>query len=465
MSLRYLAGFITASYNPLKVPNAPTIGTATAGSAQATITFTAPSNVGGGAITSYIAVATKTSDGTAVSATGSASPITITGLTDGSAYTIQVAAVNTYGPGPYSAPSGSVTPVSPKLYSWGENNTGQLGQNDLVFRSSPVQVGALGNWSAVAGGTDYVISIKTDGTLWSWGSNGQGQLGQNDTVYRSSPVQVGALTTWSKISCGLYSNLAVKTDGTLWTWGYNNNGQLGLNDRVNRSSPVQIGALTTWLYIASGYAHSLATKTDGTIWSWGRNNYGQLGQNIASTINRSSPVQIGVLTNWSKIDSSANGNHNVSIKTDGTFWSWGYNLNGQLGDNTTYNRSSPVQVGALTTWATPTAGGRFSLAVKTDGTLWAWGNGDSGELAQNDRLQKVSPVQVGALTTWSQPVAGWAFSAAIKTDGTLWTWGANNKGQLGQNNRVYRSSPVQVGVATTWVSLGCTDYSLLATSS
>ena len=110
MPLRPPAGFIRPGYDPLKVPNAPTIGTATGGDAQASVTFTAPSNVGGSAITQYTAASTPGH----LFAQGSASPLTVTGLTNGTAYTFAVWALNTYGPSPYSAASGSVTPAAPR---------------------------------------------------------------------------------------------------------------------------------------------------------------------------------------------------------------------------------------------------------------------------------------------------------------------------------------------------------------
>ena len=110
MSMRYPAGFISAFYNPLQNPDAPTIGTATAGISSVSVTFTAPVNVGGSAITGFIATARKTSDGTTISATGASSPISITGLT-ADALTVTVAAVNTYGPSASSAASNSVTPL------------------------------------------------------------------------------------------------------------------------------------------------------------------------------------------------------------------------------------------------------------------------------------------------------------------------------------------------------------------
>jgi len=110
MSMRYAAGFISAFYNPLKNPNAPTIGTATATFSGITVAFTAPSNVGGSAITSYIAIAKRTSDGVLFTASGASSPITVTGLT-AVAFTATVVAVNSYGPSASSAASNSVTPL------------------------------------------------------------------------------------------------------------------------------------------------------------------------------------------------------------------------------------------------------------------------------------------------------------------------------------------------------------------
>jgi alpha-tubulin suppressor-like RCC1 family protein len=463
MSLRRPNGFISAGYDPLEVPNAPTIGTATfASSTSVSVTFTAPANVGGSAITSYVATARKTSDGTTVSGTGASSPVTISSLTTDVAYTVTVAAVNAFGAGPISAASNSVTPVEQQLWAWGKNSSGALGLGNTVYRSSPVQIGALTNWAKIASTANASLAVKADGTLWSWGSSSSGQLGQNNAINRSSPVQIGALTSWNQVTFGGYFAFATTTSNTLWGWGAA--GGYAFNDYTNRSSPVQVGTLTNWSQVSSGRAFTLAVKTDGTLWSWGRNNYGQLGQNIATGTTRSSPVQVGSLTNWSNI--AAGSYHALAIKTDGTLWTWGNNGNGQLGLGDGYgaNRSSPVQVGALTNWAVVAGGGVHSLAVKTDGTLWTWGQNGSGRLGQNNTTYRSSPVQVGALTNWSSVMGGAEFSAAVKTDGTLWAWGRNNSGQLGLNSVINQSSPVQVGALTTWarVALGSRAEHLLA---
>ena len=294
--------------------------------------------------------------------------------------------------------------ISIGLYSWGMNGNGDLGLGDTTNRSSPTQISAYTTWSQISGGNAYSAVIKTDGTLWSWGYNFNfGSLGLGDTTNRSSPVQVGALTTWSKVSAGRLACFAIKTDGTLWGWGIGNYGGLGQGNTISRSSPVQIGALTTWSK-ASAFDHTAAIKTDGTLWSWGQNNYGQLGIGIAGNYQgRSSPVQIGALSTWSKI--SAGTYHSMAIKTDGTMWSWGYNI-GQLGLGDTIRRSSPVQVGALTTWLNVSAGKYYSAAIKTDGTLWAWGRNYVGQLGLGNTANTSSPVQIGALTTWASISAG-----------------------------------------------------------
>jgi alpha-tubulin suppressor-like RCC1 family protein len=104
--------------------------------------------------------------------------------------------------------------------------------------------------------------LKTDGTLWSWGVNSSGELGQNNTTYYSSPKQVGALTNWSKIGAFNNTTLAIKTDGTLWDWGFGGNGELGLGNRTTYSSPKQVGALTTWTQVSSsGGTFGAALKT------------------------------------------------------------------------------------------------------------------------------------------------------------------------------------------------------------
>jgi alpha-tubulin suppressor-like RCC1 family protein len=199
------------------------------------------------------------------------------------------------------------------------------------------------------------------------------------------------------------------------------------------------------------------------LWSWGSNYVGGLGLGTSGAgTYKSSPNQVGALTTWSTISNGAW--HGTSIKTDGTLWSWGGNAQGQLGLGNTTNYSSPKQVGALTNWLIISAGGYANLAVKTDGTLWSWGVNTNGQLGLGNTTNYSSPKQVGALTTWSKVSKGHQnHSAAVRTDGTIWTWGRNSYGQLGLGNTTYVSSPAQVGALTNWLNVSCGNYHTIAT--
>ena len=459
------------------VPDAPTIGTATStGSTTATVAFTQPANNGGATITSYTATSSPSGITGTLNQAGSGT-ITVTGLAASTSYTFTVTATNAVGTSAASSASNSITTdVARQLWVSGRNNQGQLGLSSSVAYnySSPMQVGTLTNWSVTDGGEQFTAAVKTDGTLWTWGRNNSGQLGLGNSgaPYRySSPKQVGALTSWLKINAGYAFALSVKTDGTLWAWGQNDSwGNLGLGNRTTYSSPKQVGALTTWADVsaAAGGNSSMGVSTGGTLFTWGRNVYGQLG--LGNVTDYSSPKQVGASTAWSKI--SMGSSSSAAIKTDGTLWTWGANFSGVLGlgDATIppvyNNRSSPVQVGALTTWSQISAnGGGHMLAVKTDGTLWAWGSGYFGNLGLGNTTNYSSPKQVGALTAWSKVSGNNNFSIALKTNGTLWTWGRNNVGQLGQNNLTNLSSPVQVGALTTWLTVSAGQDWLLVTKS
>lgn len=189
MSMRYQAGYLTTSHYPLLAPDAPTIGTATAGNAQATVTFTAPSNTGAGAITGYVVVSSG-----GQTASGSASPITVTGLTIGVAYTFRVYAVSAYGTSPFSAVSNSVTPVAQGqqayttsgTYSWvapsgvtsvsvvAVGGGGGSGNQTASSRQASGAGGGLGykNNITVVPGNSYTVVVGAEGQIGSPGTAG-----------------------------------------------------------------------------------------------------------------------------------------------------------------------------------------------------------------------------------------------------------------------------------------------------
>ena len=303
------------------------------------------------------------------------------------------------------------------LWLWGAAGNGILGNGSLAatHQSSPVQtVSAGNNWKLVGSGHYHNAAIKTDGTLWTWGRNNNGTLGNNLGAALASPVQtVAGGTNWKLVAVGRYHNAAIKTNGTLWLWGQNTNGALGDNSVANKSSPVQaVGAGTNWKSAAGGRFHTAAIKTDGTLWAWGLNGNGQIGDNGVTP--KSSPVQtIAGGTNWKLV--ACGFYHTAAIKTDGTLWTWGLNGNGQIGDNGVTPKSSPVQtIAGGTNWKSVAGGGYNTAAVKTDGTLWIWGRNINGQLGDNTVVHRSSPVQtVAGGTNWKLVTNGSYHAGAI----------------------------------------------------
>lgn len=359
-----------------------------------------------------------------------------------------------------------------ELWMWGRNASGNIGDNTLISKSSPVQTISGGTcWkyietSKAGSGIQPSTSaaIKADGTLWMWGSSINGLTGENTLIDRSSPVQtISAGTNWKNVSLSSGGAIAaVKTDGTLWMWGINSTGQLGTNSILNISSPVQtVSNVTTWKNVDVSPTHAGAIKTDGTLWVWGFGGYGELGDNRNGNSNRiSSPIQtISGGTNWQIVSNSTF--VTLATKTDGTLWSWGSNSYGQLGLGDRILRSTPTQMASNgTMWRSISSGAFHSAGIKTDGTLWTWGRNEQGFLGDNTVIHRSSPVQtVSGGTNWRLVRAAHFNTKAIKTDGTLWSWGNANSGTLGNNDLFAKSSPVQtVSGGTSWKSVSSGSY-------
>ena len=226
------------------------------------------------------------------------------------------------------------------LLTWGYNAYGQLGSGSMIDANVPSYVGdGLPGWRTIDAGAYHTAAIDGSGKLWTWGKNTMGQLGEGTTANKYSPEQVGSETTWASVRAGDEQTIAKKAAGTLWGFGRNNFGQLGDGTTTNRTSPVQIGSATNWSKMDTGPTHTAAIKTDGTLWCWGYNSNGQLGN--GNTTNLLVPTQIDG-PGWLTVD--VGHFHTLGIKTDETLWAWGYNALGQLGDGTTVDKWVPTHI-------------------------------------------------------------------------------------------------------------------------
>jgi alpha-tubulin suppressor-like RCC1 family protein len=285
-----------------------------------------------------------------------------------------------------------------------------------TFTTGTTPLGAPGSMVAIDAGGYHSLALSGDGHVWGWGYNEDGELGTGSTSTGSVvPVRTvgpgGTGTTLDNVvamSAGDYHSLALLSDGTVSAWGANWGGQLGDNTNNDNSLPVQVvgpggvGVLDNVVAVSAGGYHSLALLSDGTVRAWGYNRYSELGD--GTTSDSTSPVQVvgpggvGILDNVVAV--SAGYEHSLALLSDGTVRAWGYNGEGTLGDNTIDNRSSPVQVvgsggvGILNNVVAVSAGTLHSLALLSDGTVRAWGYNGYGQLGDGMGNNSSSPVQV-----------------------------------------------------------------------
>jgi len=280
------------------------------------------------------------------------------------------------------------------VWAWGDNSFGQLGDKTYTSKNIPVQVEGLSDVVAIACGGFYTTALKADGTVWAWGDNVNGQLGDGTNKKSNIPVQVCCLKDVVAIASGHSHTVILKSDNTVWVWGLNSFGQLGDGTTVSKNTPVEINRLKDVIAITSGALHTTALKSDGTVWAWGINFDGELGD--GTTTNSNSPVQVNGLRD---IFSIAGGKyHTFAQETNGTPWAWGLNNYGQLGvgEEVQYknNPAESSHVGELGGIVSIAGGSYHTTVLKPNGTMVAMGYNNFGQLGDGTTEDRNTFVEV-----------------------------------------------------------------------
>ncbi len=363
-----------------------------------------------------------------------------------------------------------------KLYSWGQNSNGQLGQGN---KNNNYHVPTLVNntWTYFNAGSYFSFAIDSNyKEMYVTGVNTSGELGlgyRSDT-YISSPIifSTAENNDWKEIFVSNVNNtdtsghnFGIKNDGSLWAWGENSFGKLGINKDDNevvfKTTPTLVSA-GPWKSVAIGYEHTLGLQENGKLYAWGRNNVGQLGLGVANTNHYISPQEI-TSPSWTSIKAIA-ANHYSSfvITNENKIYGWGYNLSGQLGIGDNTSTVNPTQeFSNSTNWKSIYTGAYHIIAVKNDNTLWSWGLNGNGELGNNNiGVSRNIPGNVSGNITDATTISVGAYhNVIIRSDHSLWGWGSNGEGQLNLpviNNKI--GVPTLISNAN-WIDVNGGAYS------
>lgn len=325
---------------------------------------------------------------------------------------------------------------------WGNNGSGQLGDSTTTHRTTPVDVVTLNrNVARVTAGSSHTCALLTSGVVKCWGNNSSGQLGNGASSIRTTLIDVVGLSSGvNTIAVGRDTSCAVTTGGGAKCWGSNYSGQIGDGTTIDRPAPVDVINLGEVSKITPSGSHSCALSNTGGVFCWGANYYGELGNGATNA--QLQPVATSGLGSG-VIDIAVGDYHSCALLTSGGVMCWGYNYYGQLGDNTTINRITPVAVFGLASGVKAiTAGGYHSCALLNSGAVYCWGANYYGQLGDGSTTNRSIPsASLGLGSGVSAVSAGGANTCVLLSNGAVYCWGANYDGQLGDGTTNNRATP------------------------
>jgi alpha-tubulin suppressor-like RCC1 family protein len=323
---------------------------------------------------------------------------------------------------------------------------------------SGLEADSLTGVTSLCTGAYHACVVLETGDMKCWGLNNHGQIGDGTTINKIRPAGVSGLpAAATAVDCGAYHTCALLASSEMACWGWNVSGQVGDGTTADRNLPVLISAVTDPVrQMSAGGYHTCALLQSGDILCWGQNSYGQLGN--GTTSDSLTPVQVENMNDATLI---AVGGYHTCAAEGNDVYCWGHNAYGQIGDGTLLNRSIPGAVSGLSAGSLHglSAGHSHSCAVTGGGRLECWGFNEDGQIGDGTTTDQPSPVLVSGMASGvSWAAAGYYHTCAVTASGAK-CWGRNNHGQLGDGTTYGSISPVSVlGLGGTPASVGAGYY-------
>ncbi|MEM9531367.1 MAG: RCC1 repeat-containing protein [Pseudomonadota bacterium] len=332
---------------------------------------------------------------------------------------------------------------------WARNPGGELGDGSQADRYPPVAVSGVAETAAIeAGGTFSCAREGVGNTLLCWGQNDFGQLGDNNPLFRRMPTQVLGLTgPVSDLTTGSLHSCALLNNGQVRCWGSNRSGQLGDGTEVPRRAPVVTTGLPGIESVDAGGAHTCALSGSGQTYCWGRNNAGQVGNGSFALMEVLAPALVVEMEDVQVTSISAGQFHTCAATANNLARCWGSNLDNQLAAINLGFAAEPLTVPNLAGTVLGTvAGGGHSCAIRTGGELRCWGANGQGQIGNDSTDEALLPAPIRPPpANVIAAVAGDTHTCAIAPGGGVYCWGQNDVGQLGRGFAGFRSEiPLQV---------------------
>jgi serine/threonine protein kinase/alpha-tubulin suppressor-like RCC1 family protein len=330
-----------------------------------------------------------------------------------------------------------------KVFCWGANDRGQLGNGGTTRSASPSVVAIDLRFSVMAAGLSHSCAIARGGSVWCWGANDHGQLGDRTTAQHSMPARVAATRSFTAITVGAAHSCALDDSGGAWCWGSNEQGQLGAfgsDATAESATPLAVAWRGRFAAIAAGWNFTCALEISGRAMCWGDGGNGQLGD--GGTSDRHAPVWVSTDRTFTSI--AAGNGHTCGVTPQGEAYCWGRNNGGQLGDGSRTDRATPVRVKSTEHFVSIAAGAVHTCALTVAGEAYCWGRNNYGQLGDGGAGDQTAPVAVAGAHTFASLRAFGSHTCGTTTSGEAFCWGYNLEGQLGDGTRIHRTRPVYV---------------------